>query len=71
MTPRQVEQFNRMRAALETIAKKYQTVGQLRRSADTYCGLNFEEVLIGAYENIKGTAADAVRGVRCIEVKDA
>lgn len=66
MTPKQIEQFNRMRDALETIAKEYQTVGQLRRSADAYCGLNFEEVLAGAYENIKIDAAEAVRGVRRI-----
>lgn len=66
MTPKQVEQFNRMHDALTTIAKKYQTAGQLRRSANAYCGLSFEEVMIGAYENIKSDAAYAVRSVRRI-----
>lgn len=65
MSPKQAEQFNRMRKALLIIAKHYQTPAQLRR-ADI--GLSYEETLEGAYENIRATAADAVRGVRGIEV---
>jgi uncharacterized protein (UPF0147 family) len=64
MTPKQAEQFERMRAALTVIAKDFQTPHQLRRSASASYGLTYEEALEGAYENIKGKAADALHGVR-------
>jgi hypothetical protein len=64
MTPKQAEQFERMRAALRVIAKGFQTPDQLRRSATASYGMTYDEALEGAYENIKGQAADALRGVR-------
>ena len=66
MSAKQIEQFNRMREALMVIATRYQTPDQLRR-ADI--GLSYQETLEAAYENIQAEAADAVRGVRRIEVK--
>lgn len=44
------------------IAKAYLTPAQLRRNADARAGLEFEEALEMAYENIQGEAAAAIRG---------
>lgn len=52
-----------MRAVLLLIAREYMTVGQIRRNAEKFYGLSFEESLIAAYENMKTEAAAAVRGV--------
>ncbi len=68
MSPEQRVQFNRMRAALIRISKEYQTPGKLRRTSQKLYGLDFEEALEYAYENIQGLAKVAVDGVR--EVKD-
>ena len=66
MTPKQLEQFNRMRAALTRIAKEYQTPDQLRRNADRDYGLDASEAIEMAYENIQSEARAAVRGVRAV-----
>lgn len=66
MTPKQVEQFNRMRDTLIRIAREYQTPDQLRRNADRDYGLDFSEAIEMAYENIQGEARAAVRGVRAV-----
>jgi uncharacterized protein (UPF0147 family) len=62
MTPKQAEQFNRMRAVLRTIATNYMTIAQIRRNAGAV-GMSFDECLQAAYENVKTEAANAVRGV--------
>lgn len=64
MTPKQMEQFNRMRSALRVIAFYYETPEQLRRSAEKNYGLNEIEVISLSYRNIKLIAKSAVFGVR-------
>lgn len=49
--------------ALKVIARNYQTAEQLRRRAGQY-GLNFEEEIAMAYENVQGAAEGAVHGRR-------
>ncbi|HEU4376267.1 MAG TPA: hypothetical protein VFS02_22430 [Telluria sp.] len=61
MTPKQREQFNRMRLALRCIAKEFQTTTQLRRSSGD--GLVYEERLEYAYENVQAIAKRAVARV--------
>lgn len=65
MTPKQKEQFNRMRTGLRKIARKYMTTAQIRKDA-TKEGLDFEEYLEMSYENIQNEAEFAVRGVKGI-----
>lgn len=50
--------------ALKRIARDYQTPEQLRRSCERDYGLNYEEALIYAYENIQSEAAAAIKGKR-------
>lgn len=49
--------------ALKRITK-YQTPDQLRRNSGKEWGLDYEEALGYAYENIQQTAKDAIKGVR-------
>ena len=64
MTPKQKEQFNRMRATLKRIAIGYQTPDQLRRGAEREYGIAADEAIEYAYENIQQEAKRAVAGVR-------
>jgi len=64
ITKKQIEQFNAMRAALIEIWKGYQTTSQLRRNCEKECGLDYEEALEMAYENIQDLAKAAVKGVK-------
>ena len=64
MTPKQQEQFNRMRATLKLIATGYQTPDQLRRGAEREYGIAADEAIEYAYENIQQEARRAVAGVR-------
>ncbi len=68
MKPKQIEQFNRMRAALIRIAKEYQTPDQLRRNAERDYGLDAGEAIEMAYENIQSEARAAVCGTRAVNV---
>ena len=61
MTPKQVEQFNRMRLTLRCISKEFQSPAKLRRVSDD--GLDYEERLEYAYENVQLMAKLAVAGV--------
>ncbi len=70
MTPKQAEQFNRMRDALILIAKGYQTPDELRRNAERDYGLDFGGSMEMAYENMQATARAAVHGVRAVKDKD-
>lgn len=67
MTPKQIQQFNQMRRALTTIAKDYSTTAQLRRESKGAWGLDYEEALEMAYENIQLTAKQALKGVKAID----
>lgn len=62
MTPKQKDQFNRMRSALRRIANGYMTPAQIQR--DKEAGLDYEEYLEMAYENIQQEAKAACKGVR-------
>jgi hypothetical protein len=64
MTPKQKEQFNRMRSTLKRIATGYQTPAQLCRSAAREYGLDAREAIEYAYENLQQEARNAVKGVR-------
>ncbi|MGG5143921.1 hypothetical protein [Alcaligenes ammonioxydans] len=68
MTPKQKEQFNKMRTALRTISKDFVSPARIHRMTDTQRhGLDPDDYMEMAYENIQGIAENAVRGVR--EVK--
>lgn len=62
MTPKQKDQFNRMCAALRRISNNYMTPSQIQRDKDQ--GLDYEEYLEYAYENIQAEAKAACKGVR-------
>lgn len=64
MTPKQQEQFNRMRATLKLIATGYQTPDQLRRGSEREYGIAADEAIEYAYENMQQEARNAVKGVR-------
>ena len=64
MTPKQKEQFNKMRATLKRIATGYRTPEQLRRCAEREYGLDADEAIEYAYKNIQQEAKIAVSGVR-------
>lgn len=55
ITQKQAQQFNLMLNALTRI-KKYQRPDQLRKSSEKSYGLEFEEALEYAYENMQGEA---------------
>jgi len=64
MTEKQKEQFNRMWSALKMIAHQYETPDQLRRNVEKDHGVEYEEGLEMAYENIQTLAKAAVKHVR-------
>lgn len=63
MTPKQAKQFNSMLAALKIITNGYQTSTQLRKNAEKQYGLDFEEVIEMAYDNMQGVARQACKGI--------
>lgn len=66
MTEKQKAQFNTMRETLKRIASGYKTTNQIRRSAEREYGLDFEEALEMAYENVQMEARNACKGVRAV-----
>lgn len=67
LTSKQVEQFNRMRSALLLISNGYQTTKQLRKDSESHYGLDFEEAIEMAYENIQTAAKQGCKGIKAIE----
>lgn len=65
MTKNQIENYNKMRNALIEI-KNYQSPEELRNNSEKDWGLEFEEAIEMAYENIQITAKNAVKGVRSL-----
>lgn len=65
MDNKQIEDYNKMRNALIEITR-YQTPDKLRENSIKDWGLEFEEAIEMAYENIQTTAKDAVKGVKLI-----
>jgi len=66
MTPKQKQQFNTMLHTLKKISKHYQTPTQLQRNVKKQYGLDYNEILEMAYENIQQEAKNASRNVRAI-----
>lgn len=66
ITEKQAIQFNLMRQTLIGIHKGYQTANQLRRNSEKEYGLDFDEAIEMAYDNIQLTAKSAVKGVKAI-----
>lgn len=66
MTNKQIKQFNRMQAALTRIAKHYQTPAQLKRGSNKEYGIDGNEAIEYAYENIQYEAKAAVKGIKPI-----
>lgn len=63
MNAKQAKQFNQMLAALKIINNGYQTTSQLRKNVEKQYGLDYEEVLEMAYENIQAMAKQACKGI--------
>ena len=68
MTKKQKQQFNEMLRALRTISTAYYTPDQLRRNSEKEYGLEYEEALEMAYENIQILAKEVSRGIRAIKL---
>lgn len=64
MTPKQKEQFNNMRRALIQIRRGFETPSQLRKNCGNCYGLDYEETIEMAYENMQCVAGLAVKGVK-------
>ncbi len=65
MTPKQKEQFNKMRNTLKRIATGYMTPQQIKRDSNL-SGLNYSEYLEMTYENIQQEAKTASKNVRAL-----
>lgn len=63
-TDKRLEREQIMYDALRRIAKEYQTPEKLRRNAERQYGLEYEEALEMAYENIQSLASFAIKGMR-------
>jgi len=59
----EIQQYNRMLASLDKIANKYYTVERLRKCAGSEYGLDPDEVVEMAYENIQEEAKFAIQGL--------
>ncbi len=66
MTKKQWADYHRMRHALITITK-FQSTERLRSKSFEDWGLEYDEAIEMAYENIKEIAKQAVHGVRKIQ----
>jgi hypothetical protein len=66
ITRKQAQQFNAMLSALKRI-KNYDSPEKLRRNSEKEYGLEFEEAIEMAYENMQGETS-AARGVKPIEI---
>lgn len=71
MNNKQAIKYNQMLGALKTIANSYQTTNQLRKSSKGKFGLDYEEALEMAYENIQNVAKMAIRGLQRIDTMDS
>ena len=63
ITEKQKQQFNLMLNTLKRI-KAYQSPEKLRKDSSKDWGLDFEEAIEMAYENIQGEAAFACKNVK-------
>lgn len=68
ITYRQAEEFNLMLDALKKISKDFQSTDQLREDCNEDYGLDYEECLEMAYENIQYLAEQTSKGIRKINI---
>ena len=66
ITEKQKQQFNKMLNSLKKI-KAYQTPDRLRKDSEKDWGLDFEEAIEMAYENIQSEAAFASKNVKPLQ----
>jgi hypothetical protein len=64
---KEIQNHNKMRNALIEISK-YETVDKLRRDSEKEWGIDFDEALEMAYENMQNTAKYAVKNIRNIKL---
>jgi len=69
MTPKQAEQFNLMWNTLKAIQKDYMTPEKIRKESQKMYGLDFEETIEMAYENIQGLAKEVTSKIRPIKIE--
>jgi hypothetical protein len=69
MTAKEKESYLKMYNALKKIATYYQTPQQLRRNCEKMYGLQYEESLEMAYENLQAEARFATKGIRLPKVE--
>ncbi|MBX7174956.1 MAG: hypothetical protein K1X72_28525 [Pyrinomonadaceae bacterium] len=67
ITEKQKEQFNQMLFTLKTISKSYMTPEKLRKESMKTFGLDYEEALEMAYENIQWDAKKVCAGIKTIK----
>ena len=65
MTPEEKTNYNRMHAMLVKIESDYQTPEEIRESYEDM-GLDFDEALEMAYENIQSEALNTVNNIKRI-----
>lgn len=65
MTELQKQQFNKMLATLKRIGHEYSTIEEMQDYEDGI-GLDFEETLEMAYENIQAEAIMCIEGISII-----
>lgn len=63
ITETKKKQFNKMLNALKKISRGYQTPEQLRKASQGDFGLDFDEAIEMAYENIQSEAKQACKGI--------
>lgn len=63
MTTKQQKDYLQMKEALERI-KSYQSPSELHRNSERDWGLDYEEALEMAYENVLNEAKSGLKGVR-------
>ena len=66
MTKTQIDQFNRMRDALLSISKGYQSPSQIKRNCEKMYGTEYLETLEMSYENIQQLAKRSIARTRRI-----
>ena len=66
ITEEQKEQFNEMLKVLRHIDKGYMTTEELRKDSESEYGLDYEEALEMAYENILTDLRFAIKDVNLI-----
>ena len=63
ITKKQAANYNRMLVTLRSISKEYQTPQQIRKNSEKEYGLDFDEAIEYAYENIQETAKQGCKGI--------